>query len=56
MGDPEALSSLNVDPKVKLTDWFSSKLVFLGLGISKRVGAIVSTSNPLTYAFPGPTL
>jgi len=46
LGDPDALLSLNVEPKVKLTAWLSSKLVVLGFGVSKKEGDIVSTSNP----------
>ena len=34
-------------------DWFSKVLVVLGFGTSKNIDPVVSTSYPLTKAFPG---
>ena len=56
MGDLYTLLSFNVGPVLYLKNWSSIVLVVLGFGTSINVGAIVSTSYPFTYAFPGDIL
>ena len=50
------LFNFTVGPVLYIIDWSSKSFVVLGLSASKKVVFVVSTSYPLTYAFPGEIL